>query len=255
MVLTLLIITYILVQPVKAKEIEIDVIPVTNLDLDLSTMCSQASQFGLTQMSTVYFEDVSAVVLNQSYLKIDNEIGRGHALTLNNSGYLEGWFDTRNNAVYANFGDGFENKSDWFLTIVGESDDVLNQSLGKAIDYKRPINFVHNAIQAVNGNFTLEATTSEGKWYKSTQTVDIPSSLGITPCRTQMRVFIPSSSDYVTQVDFVLHYDANDMGVTHEIYEYEFEFGNEYSCEVPAIVTEAVRDYDTQLKLYHNMMR
>ena len=59
----------------------------------------------------------------------------------------------------------------------------------------------------------------------------------------------------MTQVDFVLCYEKNKLGVTREVYEFDFETNIDFNCEVPAEVTEAVGNYDSQLELYHNMMR
>lgn len=239
---------------VATEEIEAE--PVSDLDLDLNTKCSQASQFGLTQLSTVYFEDETAVVLTEKFTQIDNEIGRGHVVSLSPMGWVEGWFDINNEAVYAAFGNGKDITSDWFVTTLGEHDDVLTQYLSSNVDYSKIIDIIHSKVNVFENLTHSKIITKNGVWYKSEITNDVElSSINVIPSKTVMQVFIPNSNDLVTQVDVILYYDKNDMGATHEVYEYEVVFTDDYYCEVPAVVTEAIGDYDDQLTLYHEMMR
>lgn len=255
-VLFTLLLLSVIIRPVEAKEpIKLKVESVANPDLDLSTACSQANQFGLIQLSTVYFEDGNTAEITNKYVKVDNTSGRGHFMNLYPSGYLEGWFDTKNRAVYANFGNGDDIVSDWFLTTIGEHDDVLTQSLGNSMDYNKTVEFLHSTIEDAKGKFVVKAKTDAGIWYETYGCKTMPSSVGLTPSRSTLRVFVPYSNAYVTQIDIVLYYEDNVVGAEYEVYEFDIEFDVDYCCEVPAKVTGAVGDYNTQLKLYHNMMR
>ena len=244
-------------EPVTLTVEEIPEPPVPDLSLDVNTMCEQANQFGYNYISTLYFEDEAALVVTESSTQVDNKTNRGHVVAFYSNHYVDSWFDTKNDATYTTFGNGDDIESDWFCTVAGVEGDPLSLHLKDTIDYRNAITDLQLFVDICK-EVTPESKkqTEQGIWYSiELPSTIVDSSTGLLPSKTTARIFVPKDNSLVTQVDVILDFDKNNLGITREIFEHEIETDVEYYCDVPAVVTEELVDYNTQLALYTTVMR